>query len=106
MECRCRNIRAARTGRHVAVRLELPAAAGDTAAGACGKRAVPVAPAVCRGADRAAGDMPGRALPAGMMRLADTNEQAIPWAWAINGFASVVGTVPAALLVIHPRNSS
>jgi len=41
-----------------------------------------------------------------MMRLADTNEQAIPWAWAINGFASVVGTVPAALLVIHPRNSS
>ena len=43
----------------------------------------------------------GVPFPAGMMRLADTDEQAIPWAWAINGFASVVGAVLATLLAIH-----
>lgn len=43
----------------------------------------------------------GVPFPTGMMRLADTNEQAIPWAWAINGFASVVGAVLATLLAIH-----
>jgi len=35
------------------------------------------------------------------MRLAGAAEEAIPWAWAINGFASVVGAVLAALLAIH-----
>ncbi len=43
----------------------------------------------------------GVPFPTGMMRLADTNEAAIPWAWAINGFASVVGAVLATLLAIH-----
>lgn len=43
----------------------------------------------------------GVPFPTGMMRLADTHEQAIPWAWAINGFASVVGAVLATLLAIH-----
>jgi spermidine synthase len=43
----------------------------------------------------------GVPFPTGMMRLADTAEEAIPWAWAINGFASVVGAVLATLLAIH-----
>jgi len=43
----------------------------------------------------------GVPFPTAMMRLADTAEQAIPWAWAINGFASVVGAVLATLLAIH-----
>jgi len=43
----------------------------------------------------------GVPFPAGLMRLADTSEEAIPWAWAINGFASVVGAVLATLLAIH-----
>lgn len=37
----------------------------------------------------------------GMTRLAWTARDAIPWAWAINGFASVVGAVLATLLAIH-----
>ncbi len=43
----------------------------------------------------------GVPFPTGMMRLASTAEEAIPWAWAINGFASVVGAVLATLLAIH-----
>jgi len=43
----------------------------------------------------------GVPFPTAMTRLADTSEQAIPWAWAINGFASVVGAVLATLLAIH-----
>lgn len=43
----------------------------------------------------------GVPFPTGMMRLANTREEAIPWAWAINGFASVVGAVLATLLAIH-----
>lgn len=43
----------------------------------------------------------GVPFPAGMMRLALAREEAIPWAWAINGFASVVGAVLAMLLAIH-----
>jgi len=43
----------------------------------------------------------GVPYPTGMMRLAGTAEEAIPWAWAINGFASVVGAVLATLLAIH-----
>lgn len=43
----------------------------------------------------------GVPFPTGMRRLANTCEAAIPWAWAINGFASVVGAVLATLLAIH-----
>ena len=43
----------------------------------------------------------GVPFPTAMMRLAGTAEEAIPWAWAINGFASVVGAVLATLLAIH-----
>jgi len=43
----------------------------------------------------------GVPFPTAMMRLAGAAEEAIPWAWAINGFASVVGAVLAALLAIH-----
>jgi spermidine synthase len=43
----------------------------------------------------------GVPFPTGMIRLAGTSEGAIPWAWAINGFASVVGAVLATLLAIH-----
>ncbi len=43
----------------------------------------------------------GVPYPAGMTQLATLSEQAIPWAWAINGFASVVGAVLATLLAIH-----
>ncbi len=43
----------------------------------------------------------GVPFPTGLMRLASTGEEAIPWAWAINGCASVVGAVLATLLAIH-----
>jgi hypothetical protein len=43
----------------------------------------------------------GMPFPTGMMRLASTAQDAIPWAWAINGFASVIGAVLATLLAIH-----
>src|SRR3989338_7624776 len=43
----------------------------------------------------------GVPFPTAMMRLAGAAEEAIPWAWAINGFASVVGAVLATLLAIH-----
>ena len=43
----------------------------------------------------------GIPYPTAMTRLAETAEQTIPWAWAINGFASVVGAVLATLLAIH-----
>jgi len=43
----------------------------------------------------------GVPYPTGMALLANLSEQAIPWAWAINGFASVVGAVLATLLAIH-----
>ena len=43
----------------------------------------------------------GIPFPTGMMLLAATSEQAIPWVWAINGCASVVGAVLATLLAIH-----
>lgn len=43
----------------------------------------------------------GIPFPTGMMRLADTAQDTIPWAWAINGCASVVGAVLATLLAIH-----
>jgi predicted MFS family arabinose efflux permease len=43
----------------------------------------------------------GMPFPTGTMRLASTARESIPWAWAINGFASVVGAVLASLLAIH-----
>jgi spermidine synthase len=43
----------------------------------------------------------GVPFPTGMQRLAESRAEAIPWAWAINGFASVVGAVLATLLAIH-----
>ncbi len=43
----------------------------------------------------------GVPFPTGMTCLAEKREDAIPWAWAINGFASVVGAVLATLLAIH-----
>ncbi|SFO25995.1 SAM-dependent methyltransferase [Nitrosospira briensis] len=43
----------------------------------------------------------GMPFPTGTMRLASTARESIPWAWAINGFASVVGAVLASLMAIH-----
>jgi spermidine synthase len=43
----------------------------------------------------------GVPYPTAMTRLANTAGQTIPWAWAINGFASVVGAVLATVLAIH-----
>jgi hypothetical protein len=43
----------------------------------------------------------GVPFPTGMTRLSLTAQDSIPWAWAINGFASVVGAVLATLLAIH-----
>ncbi len=43
----------------------------------------------------------GMPFPTGMARLASTAQDSIPWAWAINGFASVIGAVLATLLAIH-----
>jgi len=43
----------------------------------------------------------GVPFPSGVMRLAFTAKETIPWAWAINGCASVVGAVLATLLAIH-----
>ena len=43
----------------------------------------------------------GVPFPSGVMRLAFTAQETIPWAWAINGCASVVGAVLATLLAIH-----
>jgi spermidine synthase len=43
----------------------------------------------------------GVPFPAGMMRMAQVAAEQIPWLWAINGFASVVGAVLAMLLAIH-----
>jgi hypothetical protein len=43
----------------------------------------------------------GMPFPLGMGRLADAAPAYIPWAWAINGCASVVSAVLASLLAIH-----
>ena len=43
----------------------------------------------------------GVPFPTAMARLAATRPASIPWAWAINGFASVVGAALATLLAIH-----
>jgi hypothetical protein len=43
----------------------------------------------------------GLPLPLGLRRLAAKAPEAVPWAWGINGCASVVGAVLAALLALH-----
>lgn len=43
----------------------------------------------------------GMPFPVGMMRLAYAAQDTIPWAWVINGCASVVGAALATLLAIH-----
>ena len=43
----------------------------------------------------------GMPFPLGLGRLADHAPGLIPWAWAINGCASVISAVLATLLAIH-----
>ena len=43
----------------------------------------------------------GMPFPLGLARLAARAPGLIPWAWAINGCASVIGAVLAALLAVH-----
>jgi len=43
----------------------------------------------------------GLPLPLGLRRLAAKAPEAVPWAWGINGCASVVGAVLATLLSLH-----
>ena len=43
----------------------------------------------------------GMPFPLGLARLADFAPDLIPWAWAINGCASVISAVLATLLAIH-----
>jgi spermidine synthase len=43
----------------------------------------------------------GMPFPLGLAAVATRNEPLVPWAWGINGFASVVATLLATLLAIH-----
>jgi hypothetical protein len=43
----------------------------------------------------------GMPFPIGMHRLADSAPEFIPWAWGINGFASVISASMATLLAIE-----
>jgi hypothetical protein len=43
----------------------------------------------------------GMPFPLGLAALADRAEDLVPWAWGINGFASVVAAILATLLAIH-----
>ncbi len=43
----------------------------------------------------------GMPFPLGLVRVSERAADAIPWVWAINGCASVVGAVLAAILAIH-----
>ena len=43
----------------------------------------------------------GMPFPLGLKRVADTAPDFIPWAWGINGFASVMSAVLATLLAIE-----
>ncbi len=43
----------------------------------------------------------GMPFPLGLSRLAETAPDFIPWAWGINGFASVLSAALATLLAIH-----
>ena len=43
----------------------------------------------------------GMPFPIGLSRARERSERLIPWAWAINGYASVVAPIAASLLAIH-----
>jgi MFS family permease len=43
----------------------------------------------------------GMPFPLGLAQLADYAPELMPWAWAINGCASVISAVLATLLAIH-----
>ena len=43
----------------------------------------------------------GMPFPLGLRRVADTAPGFIPWAWGVNGFASVISAALAALLAIQ-----
>ena len=43
----------------------------------------------------------GIPFPSGLAQLADFAPGLIPWAWAINGCASVISAIVATLLAIH-----
>jgi predicted membrane-bound spermidine synthase len=43
----------------------------------------------------------GTAMPLGLRRLADGREELIPWAWAVNGATSVLGSVLAMVVAIN-----
>jgi hypothetical protein len=43
----------------------------------------------------------GMPFPLGLMRLAHSAPAFVPWAWGINGFASVLSAVLATLLAIQ-----
>ncbi len=43
----------------------------------------------------------GVPLPLGIMRLGSTEARTVPWAWAINGCASVTGVILATLIAMH-----
>ena len=43
----------------------------------------------------------GMPFPLGLSAVAAQAEALVPWAWGINGFASVVATLLATLLAIH-----
>jgi hypothetical protein len=47
------------------------------------------------------GFMMGLPFPLGLMRLARRNADLIPWAWGINGCASVMSAILATLIAIH-----
>ena len=52
-------------------------------------------------AHRTAGVLHGHALPHGAGRVEAADARLVPWAWAVNGCASVIGAVLATLLAIH-----
>ena len=43
----------------------------------------------------------GMPFPLGLRRVATLAPDFVPWAWGINGFASVVSAVLATLLAVH-----
>ena len=43
----------------------------------------------------------GMPFPLGLARAAAADASVVPWAWGVNGCASVVGAVLATLLAIH-----
>jgi len=47
------------------------------------------------------GFLMGTAMPLGLRRLADGRAELIPWAWAVNGAASVLGSVLAMVVAIN-----